>query len=170
MTHNYYVIRKKSWFHILYVKFLWNLHFYRISVLDKILLASGSIIRYQPSLSWGKFDTSINIIVSRSWATERTSSLWGFWKLIEQNCYWFYSFIPSFELFRTKIICYQNVSTKFWVYSSMWFWFLVLLPLRFRKVGRLWCGGARETYWATCHEGMTHSETKGFLKSSFFKS
>ena len=128
---------------------MWNLHFYRISVLDKILLASGSIIRYQPSLSWGKFDTSINIIVSRSWATERTSSLWGFWKLIEQNCYWFYSFIPSFELFRTKIICYQNVSTKFWIYSSMWFWFLVLLPLRFRKVGRLWCGAARETNWAT---------------------
>ena len=24
------------------------------------------------------------------------------------------------------------------------------LPLRFRKAGRLWCGGAPETHWATC--------------------
>ena len=32
----------------------------------------------------------------------------------------------------------------------------------------MWCGGARETYWAMCHIGVTPSETKEFFKSSCF--
>ena len=42
------------------------------------------------------------------------------------------------------------------------------LPLRFRKAGKVWCGGAQETHWATCHNGVTPSETKEFLKSFRF--
>ena len=46
-----------------------------------------------------------------------------------------------------------------------------VLPLRFRKAGRVWCGGARETHWATCHNEVTSCKTKEFLKSlSFFRS
>ena len=41
----------------------------------------------------------------------------------------------------------------------------------FKKTGRVRCGGSRETHWATCHNGVTSSKTKEFLKSScFFKS
>ena len=39
------------------------------------------------------------------------------------------------------------------------------LPWGFRKAGRGWCGGARETHWATCHNGVTPSKTKELLKS-----
>ena len=31
------------------------------------------------------------------------------------------------------------------------------IPLRFRKAGRVWCGGARETHGPTCHNGLTPS-------------
>ena len=35
----------------------------------------------------------------------------------------------------------------------------------------MWCGGARETHWATCHDKVTPSKTKEFLKSPcFFRS
>ena len=45
------------------------------------------------------------------------------------------------------------------------------LPLRYRKAGRVLYCGARETHLATCHNGVTHSKTKEFLKSPrFFKS
>ena len=45
------------------------------------------------------------------------------------------------------------------------------LPLRFRKAGRAWYGGARETHWATSHNRVTPSNTKEFSKSSrFFRS
>ena len=43
-----------------------------------------------------------------------------------------------------------------------------ILPLRFRKAGRVWLGGARETHSATCHNGVTPSRTKEFLKSPCF--
>ena len=43
-----------------------------------------------------------------------------------------------------------------------------MLPLRFRKAGRVWCGGAREPHWATCHNGVTPSKTKEVLKYSCF--
>ena len=43
-----------------------------------------------------------------------------------------------------------------------------IIPLRFRKAGRLWCGGARETHWATCHNRVTPSKTKEFLESPCF--
>ena len=34
-----------------------------------------------------------------------------------------------------------------------------------------WCGGARETHWATCHNRVSPSKTKEFLKSPcFFRS
>ena len=34
------------------------------------------------------------------------------------------------------------------------------LPSRFWKAGRVWCGDARETHWATCHNEVTPSKTK----------
>ena len=40
----------------------------------------------------------------------------------------------------------------------------LIIPLRFRKAGRVWCGGARDTHSATCHDGVTPSKTKKFLK------
>ena len=43
-----------------------------------------------------------------------------------------------------------------------------LLLLRFRKAGRVWCDGARETHWATCHNIVTPSKTKEFLQSPCF--
>ena len=30
-----------------------------------------------------------------------------------------------------------------------------VLSWGFRKAGRVWCGGAQETHWATCHNGVT---------------
>ena len=42
------------------------------------------------------------------------------------------------------------------------------IPLKFRKAGRVWCGGARETHWVTCHNRVTSSKTKESLKSSCF--
>ena len=42
------------------------------------------------------------------------------------------------------------------------------VPLRFRKAERVWCGGARGTHWATCHNRMTPSKTKEFLESPAF--
>ena len=42
------------------------------------------------------------------------------------------------------------------------------LPLRFRKAGRLWCGGARGTHWATCHNWVIVTKTKQSLWSPCF--
>ena len=42
------------------------------------------------------------------------------------------------------------------------------IPLRFRKAGRGWCGGALETHGAACHHGVILSKTKEFLKSPCF--
>ena len=44
------------------------------------------------------------------------------------------------------------------------------VPLRFRKEGRPsgGCGGARETYWVTCHNGMTATKTKQSLRYPCF--
>ena len=36
------------------------------------------------------------------------------------------------------------------------------------KGGEVWCDGVRETHWATCHNWVTPSKTKEFLKSSCF--
>ena len=48
---------------------------------------------------------------------------------------------------------------------------LKILPLRFKKAGRVWCCGARETHWATCHNGVTPIHTKDVPKSPrFFRS
>ena len=45
------------------------------------------------------------------------------------------------------------------------------IPLRLRKAGRVWCGGARETHCATCNNRVTPSKTKEFLRSPcFFRS
>ena len=44
----------------------------------------------------------------------------------------------------------------------------IKLPLWFRKAGRLWCGGARETHLAASHNSLTPSKTKKFLKSPCF--
>ena len=44
----------------------------------------------------------------------------------------------------------------------------VYIPLRLRKAGRVWCGGAQETNWATCHNRVTPRKTKESLKSSRF--
>ena len=45
---------------------------------------------------------------------------------------------------------------------------LILLPLRFWKTRKFWCGGARETHWATCHNRVTPSRSKEFLKCPCF--
>ena len=42
------------------------------------------------------------------------------------------------------------------------------IPLRFRKAGRVWCGGARKTHRATCHDGVTPCKTKDFLNYPCF--
>ena len=43
--------------------------------------------------------------------------------------------------------------------------------LKFRKAGTVRYGVARETHWATCHNGETPSKTKEFLKPPcFFRS
>ena len=42
------------------------------------------------------------------------------------------------------------------------------LPLRLRKAGRLWCGGARESDSVTCHNGASVSKTKQSLRSPCF--
>ena len=41
---------------------------------------------------------------------------------------------------------------------------LLLIPLKFRKAGRVWCGGAR----VTCHNIVTSSKIKEFLKYPCF--
>ena len=43
-----------------------------------------------------------------------------------------------------------------------------IVSVRFRKAGRVWCGDARETHWATCHNGVSPSKTKEFLESPCF--
>ena len=45
------------------------------------------------------------------------------------------------------------------IYSSL----VQLIPLRFRKAGRMWWGGAQKTHCAMCHNGVTPSKTKEFL-------
>ena len=46
-----------------------------------------------------------------------------------------------------------------------------LVTLRFRKAGGVLCGGARETHWPTCHNKVTPSKPKEFLKyPRFFRS
>ena len=42
------------------------------------------------------------------------------------------------------------------------------IPLRYRKAGKVWCGGARETHRATYYNLVTPSKTKEFIKSSCF--
>ena len=39
------------------------------------------------------------------------------------------------------------------------------MPLRCRKTGRVCCCGARETHSVTCHNRVTPSKIKEFLKS-----
>ena len=48
---------------------------------------------------------------------------------------------------------------------------VVFIPLRFRKAGSAWCGGARETRWVTRHNMVTSNKTKEFLEfPCFFRS
>ena len=35
---------------------------------------------------------------------------------------------------------------------------------KFGKAGRVWCGGARETHWTTCHNGVTSIKRKETLQ------
>ena len=58
-----------------------------------------------------------------------------------------------------------------WEETSDWAferYYTVLIPLRFRKVGRVWCDGAREAHWATYDNWMTPSKTEEVLKSPAF--
>ena len=45
----------------------------------------------------------------------------------------------------------------------------VFLPLRFRKAGTVWCGGAGETHWPTCYNLVTPCKPMEFLKSPCFR-
>ena len=48
-------------------------------------------------------------------------------------------------------------------------WFLI--QLRSKKARSVWCGGERETHWATCHNEVTPSKTKEIVKCPcFFRS
>ena len=50
-------------------------------------------------------------------------------------------FFPWFSLsFKIKIIFYVKIVLKFYIYNPE------IIPLRFRKAGRVWCGGAQETH------------------------
>ena len=72
--------------------------------------------------------------------------------------------IASYFLFRQRgrqcpqVRLEQEWSCERWSYHEE-------VPLRFRKAGRVWCGDARETHGARCHNGVTPSKTKEFLKS-----
>ena len=63
---------------------------------------------------------------------------------------------------------FLTVKTKVRKYALSYF----LIPLKFRKAGRVWCGGARETQLATCQNRVTPSKTKEFLnllEAKFFE-
>ena len=42
---------------------------------------------------------------------------------------------------------------------------LFYIPLKFSKTGIMWCGGAPETHWVTCHNCVTVRKTKQSLRS-----
>ena len=44
---------------------------------------------------------------------------------------------------------------EFWGDSSGLLYYPNRIPLWFRKAERVWCGGARETHWATRHNWVT---------------
>ena len=94
----------------------------------------------------------------------------------------FLEWISSYEFHKLnkkmpwKLMMTMSLS-KWWAVVSaerMFIFFMVIsgkkvkLPSRFRKAGRVWCDGARETYWVTCRNGVTPCKTKEFLKSPWF--
>ena len=94
--------------------------------------------------------------------------------------YWpWYRRLPSHKWnFKTTKWIWCNAQVLFGMKSFLYEFKLYLiyktqflLPLRFRKTGRVLCGGAREIHWATCHNRLTLSKTEEFLKSPcFFRS
>ena len=65
----------------------------------------------------------------------------------------------------------QYITPPAWEFRSVgktWLKRFNNVPLKFRKAGRVWCGGARETHIATCHNGVTPSKSKEFLESPRF--
>ena len=79
--------------------------------------------------------------------------------------------LVSLSCATTPHLSRYSKSSRYWrkkvMRASIWNYGLKV-PLRFRKAGRVRCGGARETNWATCHNRLTPSETKEFLKSPCF--
>ena len=50
-------------------------------------------------------------------------------------------------------------------------WYTFNVTTRFRKAEMVWCGGARETHCAACHNGVSPCKTNEIFKSPrFFKS
>ena len=87
---------------------------------------------------------------------------WKVFAKIEETSQFLNLKVPSFEISNPDSL---ELKWNFMYYCRQ------NIPLRFRKAGRVCCGGARETQWVKCHNGVTPTKTKEFLKySSFFKS
>ena len=60
------------------------------------------------------------------------------------------SFLKTGKIAETSLRCFEIPTL-----NRSFFWPLrnvkrFNIPFRFRKAGRVWCSGARETHWATC--------------------
>ena len=74
--------------------------------------------------------------------------------------------LDSWDLGKAKIKFYianllvtfngNLMNPKMWL-KTWWPDYFRIIPLRFKKAVRVLCGGARETYWATCYNGLTPS-------------
>ena len=62
----------------------------------------------------------------------------------------------------TIYFCTQKSLSEINSEKIRWLELNYLLPLRYRKAGKLWFSGAQETYWDTCHNGVTLWKTKEF--------
>ena len=81
------------------------------------------------------------------------------WRRYDRRNFWDHRiFRPGMDGHTFELVLTRNEGNDFYkkyflniFYSSI----LIMrnindIPLRFRKAGRMWCGGARETHWATC--------------------
>ena len=103
-----------------------------------------------------------------SLSTTAGNQFWRFWITpfsqrrfcCPQRCHHKYSQIFKRKFWLKNVIFLFDCLNK--VFKDL------TLPLGFRKAGMVWCGGARETHWATCNNEVTPRKTKEFLKSPCF--
>ena len=84
---------------------------------------------------------------------------------IKPQIYWLKKFFLNTQELNISWLSAFELILKFQASCEI---YQALLPLRFRKAGKVWCGGARETYWATCHNEVTVSKMKQSLRSPYF--